>query len=78
MFDYLAIALTRKRRVGDLVEKPNLESVIADNIQATRDLADTITRYDMTVTRRIHEADRDEDCEFDTPTIPQRRASDRR
>lgn len=77
MFYYLAIALARKRRTRDTAEKPDIDAVIADNIKATRDLADTITRYDETVTRRIDKAERDQDCEYDTPTLPQRRASDR-
>lgn len=74
MFDYIAAALTLKRRHGTEAEKPSLESVIADNIQATRDLADTITRYDMTVTRHIDKTEH-EDCEHDHP---RRRAFDRR
>lgn len=76
MFDYIAIALTRKRRVGDPAEKSDLETVIADNIQATRDLAETITRYDTAITRLNNKAEREgeEYCEYDHPKC---RASDR-
>ena len=51
MFDYLAISLSRKRRAGDVPAKTNLDDVIADNIQATQDLAETITRYNQSVAR---------------------------
>ena len=49
MFDYLNVAILFSRRVYD--EKLMLESVIAENIEATRNLADTIMQYDATVTR---------------------------
>ena len=75
MFDYLAIALTRKRRAGDVPAKTNLDDVIADNIQATQDLAETITRYNQSVARLGSKSERGDDCEYDHP---QRRASDRR
>ena len=77
MFDYLTVVFMGKRRLGDAAEKPDIDAVIADNIKATRDLADTITRYNETVPRRIDKAERDQDCEYGTPTLPQRRASDR-
>lgn len=75
MFYYLAIALARKRRTRDTAEKPDIDAVIADNIQATQDLAETITRYNQSVTRLGSKSERGDDCEYDHP---QRRASDRR
>lgn len=49
MFDYINTYILFGRRVSD--EKPTLEKVIAENIEATRSLVDTITEYDATVTR---------------------------
>lgn len=78
MFDYLATAFTRKRRSDD-TPKPTLDSVIDDNIQATRDLVDTLTRCDNTITQNHRDALREgeESCEYDSPTLPRRRATDR-
>lgn len=71
MFDYLNTAILFGRRAHD--EKPTLESVIAENIEATRSLVDTITQYDMTVTRL---RDKQQQCQDDEQF--KRRASDRR
>ncbi len=71
MFDYLTAAIVFSRRAQD--DKPTLESVIAENIEATRNLADTITQYDVTVTR-IHE--KQQQCQDDEKF--KRRVSDRR
>lgn len=71
MFYYLATAVLFSRRTGD--DKPSLESVIADNIEATRSLADTITQYDATVTRL---QEKQQQCQDDEQF--KRRASDRR
>ena len=73
MFDYLATVVLPRRRHEDKADKPSLESVIAENIEATRSLADTITQYDVTVTR-IHE--KQQQCQDDEHF--KRRASDRR
>lgn len=75
MFDYLTVVFMGKRRAGDVPAKINLDDVIADNIQATQDLAETITRYSQSVTRLGSKSERGDDCEYDHP---QRRASDRR
>jgi len=71
MFDYLNNAILFSRRAHD--EKPTLESVIAENIEATRSLADTITQYDATVTRLQEKQQQCQDAEQF-----RRRASDRR
>ncbi len=71
MFDYLNNAILFSRRALD--EKPTLESVIAENIEATRSLADTITQYDATVTRL---REKQQQCQDDEQF--KRRASDRR
>jgi hypothetical protein len=71
MFDYINTYILFGRRVSD--EKPTLESVIAENIEATRNLADTITEYDATVTR-VQE--KQQQCQDDERF--KRRASDRR
>ena len=71
MFDYLNNAILFSRRVFD--EKSTLESVIAENIEATRSLADTITQYDATVTRL---QEKQQQCQDDEQF--RRRASDRR
>lgn len=75
MFDYLTVVFMGKRRAGDVPAKTNLDDVIADNIQATQDLAEIITRYNQSVTRLGSKSERGDDCEYDHP---QRRASDRR
>ena len=71
MFDYLNNAILFSRRALDA--KPTLESVIAENIEATRSLADTITQYDATVTRLQEKQQQCQDAEQF-----RRRASDRR
>ena len=71
MFDYLTAAIVFSRRAQD--DKPTLESVIAENIEATRNLADTITQYDATVTRL---QEKQQQCQDDEQF--KRRASDRR
>ena len=71
MFDYINTAILFGRRAQD--EKPTLESVIAENIEATRNLADTITQYDATVTRL---QEKQQQCQDDEQF--KRRASDRR
>jgi len=71
MFDYLSTSVLFSRRTDD--KKPSLESVIADNIEATRSLADTITQYDETVTRL---REKQQQCQDDEHF--KRRASDRR
>lgn len=73
MFDYINTYILFGRRVSD--EKPTLESVIAENIEATRNLADTITEYDATVTR-VQEKQQQQQCQDDEHF--KRRASDRR
>ena len=75
MFDYLTVVFMGKRRAGDVPAKTNLDDVIADNIRATQDLAEIITRYNQSVTRLGSKSERGDDCEYDHP---QRRASDRR
>jgi hypothetical protein len=72
MFDYLATVVLPRRRHEDKADKPSLESVIAENIEATRSLADTITQYDVTVTRLREQQQCQDDEHF------KRRASDRR
>jgi len=71
MFDYLTASILFSRRVND--DKPSLESVIAENIEATRNLADTITQYDATVTRL---REKQQQCQDDEHF--KRRAYDRR
>ena len=69
MFDYLNTAILFGRRAND--EKPTLESVIAENIEATRSLVVTITQYDVTVTRL---REKQQQCQDDEQFKP--RASD--
>lgn len=71
MFDYLSTTIVFGRRAKD--DKPSLESVIAENIEATRSLADTITQYDATVTRL---SEKQQQCQDDEQF--KRRATDRR
>lgn len=71
MFDYLTTTIIFSRRAQD--DKLTLESVIAENIEATRNLADTITQYDATVTRF---SEKQQQCQDDEHF--KRRASDRR
>jgi len=72
MFDYLTSAIVFSRRAQD--DKPTLESVIAENIEATRSLVETITEYDATVTR-VQEKQQQQ-CQDDERF--KHRASDRR
>lgn len=71
MFDYLNNAILFSRRVFD--EKSTLESVIAENIEATRSLVVIIMQYDAMVTRLW---EKQQQCQDDEQF--KRRASDRR
>lgn len=71
MFNYLSASVLFGRRAQD--DKPTLESVIEENIEATRSLVDTLTQYDVTVTR-IH--GKQQQCQDDEKF--KRRVSDRR